>query len=148
MHTYTFTVAVSRFLRAGLTESAARECCRGLAEKDDERLNLLFHEALRRVSTSVPSSDDCAATVFLQPASEEAIIGEPIELLVHVRFAFDKSKVPADAWLGLYPAPSSIRRVLHDHEEHLTDFDLRSTPELGQVSPGFPPPLPPSSLQL
>ena len=107
---------------------------RGLDFKDDEHLRQKFEESLRRISTALPSMDDCAATVFLQLGCEETIIGEPLALTVIVNFPFDDSRTPKDAWIGLFHAPSYIRRLLHDTDTHLSDLDIRSTPEVGQIA--------------
>ncbi len=107
---------------------------RGLDFKDDEHLRQKFEESLRCISTSLSSTDDCAATVLLQLDCQETIIGEPLALTVHVDFPFDNTRTPKDAWIGLFHAPSYIRRLLHDTDTHLSDLDIRSTPEVGQIA--------------
>lgn len=103
-----FVAKADRFLRAGLNEAAARECVRGLDFKDDEHLRQKFEESVRRISTSLPSTDDCAATVFLELDCQETIIGEPLALNVLVNFPSDDTRTPKDAWIGLFHAPSSL----------------------------------------
>ena len=45
-----FAAKAERYLRDGHQEAAARECVRGLGEvKDDDRLQQMFHKAVRRV---------------------------------------------------------------------------------------------------
>jgi len=136
-----YSAKADRFLRAGLTEAAARECCRALGEvKDDEQLKQKFLEATRRVATSIPSIEDLSVAIDLDIRSE-AIIGEPLNFSIHVDYHYDTDRVPEDGWLGLYPCPSYLRKLLHDGQEELSDFDLRSTPELGQISRISMPPL-------
>lgn len=129
-----FVAKADRFLRAGLNEAAARECVRGLDFKDDEHLRQKFEESVRRISTSLPSTDDCAATVFLELDCQETIIGESLALNVLVNFPSDDTRTPKDTWIGLFHAPSYIRRLLHDTDTHLSDLDIRSTPEVGQIA--------------
>ena len=129
-----YSAKADRFLRAGLTEAAARECCRALGElKDDEHLKQKFLEATRRVATSIPNIEDLAVAIDLQ-ISPEAIIGEPLDISVNVDYQYDADRAPEDGWLGLYPCPAYLRNLLHDGQAELSDFDLRSTPELGQIS--------------
>ena len=143
-----FSSKADRFLRQGMAEAAARECCRGLAEvRSDERLEQVFHDALRRVSSSVPSIDDCSAIISIDFDSPEHIIGDPLQITVNVRYRFDPERLPFDGWLGLYAEPDTLRALLNANEKAdagagadspgrgtVTDQDLRSAPELGLIA--------------
>ena len=120
-----FAAKAERYLRDGHQEAAARECVRGLGEvKDDDRLQQMFHKAVRRIATSVPATEDCAAEIDIIFLRKDAIIGEPLPISIQMEYIFDPGRIPTDSWLGLYTLPNTLRKLLHDDKQELTDTGL------------------------
>jgi hypothetical protein len=113
-----FASKADSFLRAGRTEAAARECCKGLGEvKHDEHLERLFRDAVGRITTNVCSIDDCSVFIDLDLEKPDFIIGEALALTVNVQYRFDSARVPENCWLGLYAKPDAMRKLLRAPDE-------------------------------